>query len=155
MHKIIASISLSTTLLFAEAFNVGSSLQSLNDYKFETPQEQSINIPKNTELVIMAFEKDTGALVNDYLDTQDPLYLSQHNTVFIADINKMPGIITALFALPKMKKYKHPIYLHYEEEFQNFIPHLEEKLTLVRIQDGKVKDIFYVSTTEELKTEIQ
>ncbi len=155
MYKIFTILSLTITLLSASSFEVNSELKELNDFKYETPQGRQMKIPKTTHLVVIAFEKDTGALVNDFLSTQDPFYMSKHRAIFIADINKMPTIITNMFALPKMQKYKHLVYLHYDEEFQNFIPHKEEAITLARIKDGKVENISYITSTEELKAAIE
>lgn len=138
----------------AQELTLSTPLQSLNNYVYETPQEKPVFLPTTTELVIVAFEKDTGALANEFFDTQSKTLLEAYDAVFIADIHNMPSIITSLFALPKLKKYKHPIYLHYDEEFENFIPHQEEKLTILRFKDAKVSSISYVSTAKELKAEI-
>lgn len=155
MHKIFTIIGLTLALLNASSFEVNSELKQLNNFKYETPQGRQMKVPKATSLVVIAFEKGTGALVNDFLNTQDPFYMSKHRAVFIADINKMPTIITNMFALPKMQKYRHLIYLHYDEEFQNFVPHKEEAVTLARIKDGKVEDISYITSTAELKSAIE
>lgn len=155
MYKLFTILSLTITLLSASSFEVNSELKELNDFKYETPQGRQMKVPKTTNLVVIAFEKDTGALVNDFLSTQDPFYMSKHRAIFIADINKMPTIITNMFALPKMQKYKHLVYLHYDEEFQNFVPHKEEAITLARIKDGKVENIAYITSTEELKAAIE
>ena len=155
MRILFALLSLSLTLLSAETLQVNSPLNSLNLYKYETPQGRQMKVPKNTELVVFAFEKDTGALVNNFLQTKSPFYMPKSKAVFIADINRMPTIITNMFALPKMKKYKHLVYLHYEDQFENFIPHQEEKLTLAYFKDGKVTDIRYISTTKELQVAIE
>jgi len=155
MHKIFALFLLSLSLLGADMITVASPLNQLNNFKYETPQGRQMKVPKSTELVVIAFEKDTGALVNEFLDTQDPFYMPKRRAVFIADINKMPTIITNMFALPKLKKYKHLIYLHYEDQFQNSVPQKEEMITLLRIKDAKVDSISYLSTKEELKAAIE
>jgi hypothetical protein len=155
MHKIFTLFLLTLSLLGADMITVASPLNQLNDFKYETPQGRQMKVPKSTELVVIAFEKDTGALVNEFLDTQDPFYMPKRRAIFIADINKMPTIITNMFALPKLKKYKHLIYLHYEDQFQNALPHKEEQITLLRVKDAKIESIAYVSTQEELKAAIE
>lgn len=155
MNKIFTLLLLTLSILGADTIKVSSPLDVLNDFKYETPQGRQMKVPKSTELVVVAFEKDSGALVNEFLSTQDPFYMPKRRAVFIADINKMPTIITNMFALPKLKKYKHLIYLHYEDQFQNSVPHKEEQITLLRIKDAKVESISYVSTKEELKAAIE
>jgi hypothetical protein len=155
MNKFLASLTLSVAILSAAPLKVDSSLNVLDSFKYETPTGREMKIPKKTKLVIVAFEKDTGALVNEYLNTQNPFYLPKNNSVFIADINKMPAVITNMFALPKLQKYKHLIYLHYGEEFQNTVPNKEQKITLLRVDGSKIKEISFISSVSELKAAIE
>ncbi|QOY54574.1 hypothetical protein HUE87_12040 [Candidatus Sulfurimonas marisnigri] len=155
MNKFLLILSIIATILAASPIEVGSALGELNGFKYETPQGREIRVPKKPKLVIVAFEKDTGALVNEYLDTQDAFYLQMNRSIFIADINKMPTLITNMFALPKLRKYKHLIYLHYNDKLGTAVPNKEAKITLLRIEDGKIKNISYISTKEELKSAIE
>ena len=155
MKTLLTLLTLSLTLFATDVLTVGTHLDKLKQYKYENQNKYPMQIPTATKLIIVSFEKDTGALVNDYLDTKTSSYIIDHNAVFIADINRMPSIITKMFALPKMQEYKHPIYLHYEDQFENFVPHQEEKLTLLYMKDQKVENIAYISTVEELKAAIE
>ncbi len=144
-------LALTISIFAANKLDLSSPLNELSNFKYENQFEEPVSIPKDTQLLIISFEKETGDFVNDYLDTKEPLYLLAQHAVFIADINRMPSIITSLFALPKLQKYKHPIYLHYEDQFENYIPYKEEQLILVHIKDEKVHSISYISTLKELK----
>ncbi len=155
INKILAVLALSVAILSAAPIKLDTPIYKFNSYKFETPQGRNMRVPRKTDLVIVAFEKETGALVNKYLDTKDPYYLLKKRTIFIADINKMPDMITKMFALPKLQKYKHLIYLHYGEKFQNDIPHKQDMITLFSIEHGKVKDISYITTVKELQAAIE
>lgn len=155
MNKLLITLVFSAVLLSAASLKVNSPFSVLESFAYETPLGRQMKIPKKTKLVIVAFEKDTGALVNEYLDTQSPFYLLKKNSIFIADIHKMPTIITTMFALPKLQKYKHLIYLHYGELLENTVPNKEAKVTLLYIEDEKIKEISYISTKEELKKAIE
>lgn len=146
---------LTVALLCADVATVNLSLSQLENIVYETPSGQEIKMPKNTKLIIIAFEKDTGALINEYLDTKSALYLEINNSVFIADVNKMPKIIAKIVALPKLQKYKHPIYLSYGEELEKIVPKIEAKITLLYIENEKIEDIKYISTSEDLKMAIE
>lgn len=155
MNKLLIALVFSAVLLSAASLKVNSPFSVLESFAYETPLGRQMKIPKKTKLVIVAFEKDTGALVNEYLDTQSPFYLLKKNSIFIADIHKMPTIITTMFALPKLQKYKHLIYLHYGELLESTVPNKEAKVTLLYIEDEKIKEISYISTKEELKKAIE
>jgi hypothetical protein len=143
------------SLFGANQIKDGSSLSELNAFKFETPHGRQMKIPKKSQLIIVAFEKDTGKLVNEFLATKDQFYLVKKHAIYIADINKMPSIITNMFALPKLRKYKHLIYLHFDENFQTVVPHKEEQITIIRVEDKKITDISFVKTAQELQVAIE
>ena len=155
MNKFLVVLSLSIAILSASPLKVNSPLKQLNSFDYETPQGRQMRIPKKTNLVIVAFDKDTGALVNEYLGTKTKFYLQKHRSIFIADIHEMPSIITDMFALPKLQKYKHLIYLHYTDKFKNVVPRKADKITLLHVKDGKVQNISYISTKKELQASIE
>jgi len=158
VKQIILLISLSIFLFSADSIDtikIASSLSQLNSFKFETPHGSKVQIPQNSELIIIAFEKDTGRLVNKYLKTKDSHYLTEAHAIYIADIHEMPSIIISLFALPKLKKYEHPIFLYYDDDFQTIIPNKDGKVTLIYIKNKKVTGISFISTQEELTEAIE
>jgi len=151
MYKILISLILVFSFVGADTLKIFSPIAVFDKFVFENPNGQKMTIPDTTRTIVVSFEKDTGKLVNGYLETKQTTYLSKHDAVFIADINNMPTIITKLFALPKLREYKHPIYLHFEEEFEKYVPVMEEQVTVIKLEDKKVQSISYISTLDELK----
>ena len=151
MNKILILLALAISFAGADTLKVSSPIAEFNKFVYENPQGKKINISNTTRTIIVSFEKDTGKLVNEYLDTKHPLYLGRLGAVFIADINKMPSIITKLFALPMFRDYKHPIYLHYKDKFEKYVPSKEDKVTVIKLKNEKVQSISFISTQEELK----
>lgn len=155
MNKILLLVALSLTLLTADQIKIDTKLYQMNKFKYETPQGRRMRVPNRTELIVVAFEKDTGKLVNEYLKSKDPYYMPKRHAIYIADISNMPTIITNIFALPKLRKYKHPIYLHFDDEFGDFVPSKEEQITIIRVKNKKVTGISYVTTMKELQAAIE
>jgi len=151
MFKIFIILISIFTLIDADTIQVSTPLQSLDRFPYETPHEKKITIPNNTQTVIISYEKDTGKMVNTYLQEKDPTYLSKIHAVFIVDIHKMPSIITTLFAMPKMRKYEHTIYVYNDKNLSVFIPPKEDKVTIIKFENNKVKSITYISTKSELQ----
>lgn len=155
MNKFLLFISLSFVALSANTLKVNSSISLLDNYSYETPHARPMKVPHETKLVLIAFEKDTGATVNDFLSTKNKYYLQKNKTIFIADIHRMPSMVTKMFALPKMKKYKHLIYLHYGKKFENAIPSKDDKITVLRVVNRKITSISYISSAKELQATIE
>jgi hypothetical protein len=62
-------------------------------------------------VLLVARDMDGAKLVNAALEGKAKGYLEQRQTVFLADISRMPGVIASLFALPKMRDYSYRILL--------------------------------------------
>ena len=151
MRKIALLFFSLSTLLLASTLELSTPLSSLQKFEYETQHEKEITIPDNVETIIISHEKDTSAMINKFLDSKEKDFLEKNHTVFIADISKMPSLITSLFALPKMQKYKHTIYLQYSDEFVKFIPAVDGKVTVLTIQNAQVSNISYITTVKELQ----
>lgn len=143
--KIIIVLSM-VTALFAQ-----TPWEKLTGFDYENQFEKRVELSDDTAWVVMSFEKETAAMVNGWLSKKPTLFLHNHHAVHIADISAMPSIITALFALPKLQKFKHPIYLVRDETFaQAFVPR-EGMVTVLSIQNGRVLRSQYVNTMNDLE----
>ncbi len=150
MKKLLSALFISAVCVFAQNIEVGTSIKVFNNYKYETPDAKELKIPTSTTKILITFQKDASEIVNEYLSKKDERFLEKNSAVYIADINKMPTIITKLFALPKLRDFKHTIHLHYEDKFQNIVPKEDEKITLIRLKQQKVESINFLSTKEDL-----
>ncbi len=155
MNKILLFFIFTIVTLSGDFLQQRSDITKLNNFKYKTVHDKIIKIPKNVKIIIASFEKSAGVLVNEYLNEQDADYLQKHQAVFIADISKMPEFFINMVALPKLKKYKHLIYINHSEIFERVIPNKENKITLLFVDKSKIRDIVYISTKEELKMAIE
>lgn len=130
--------------LFAGELKVGDAIEpfSLPD-QFDTVHEVNSN---DYERIVVAFEKDVAVMMNDWLKEKPADFLKNNKTLFISDIHEMPSFVTKLFALPKMREYKYPLLLMYEEN--KVFPEQEESLSVLRIHNGKIVAIYYIKNEE-------
>jgi len=151
MKKIIVFALLAMSL-FGTPYKMGQSVMPL-DLQDQFGKRTTLKAMPKT--LIMAFEKGTGATVNEYLVTQDKGYLKKNNAAFVADISQMPNFITEAFALPKMRKYAHTVLLIRDEEQGSRFPAEEEKITVMKFRGNFLTQIQFISTTAELKQAIE
>ena len=151
MKKIVVFALLALSL-FGAPYKMGQSVMPLDLQDQFGKRTILKEMPKT---LIMAFEKGTGATVNDYLAVQDKEYLKKNNAVFVADISQMPNIITEIFALPKMRKYPHTVMLIRDEEQGLRFPSEEKKITVMKFRGNFLTHVEFVSTAAELKQAIE
>jgi hypothetical protein len=147
MIKKVIFLVLCTTYLFSNSFALNS---NINSFTLNDQFDKTHTVNADTKTIIVSFEKETSADINEFLNTKEAGFLEKNKAVFIADISGMPSIITSLFALPKMKKYKYNVLLIYDEEDKRFLRQ-EKRTTVYRLENGIVKSISYIQK-EDLST---
>lgn len=138
--------------VWAVPYKVG---QSVSPLKVEDQHGNHVILKTMPKTLIMAYEKGTGATVNEYLNVQDKGYLKQYNAAFVADISQMPNFITTAFALPKMRKYIHTVLLIRDEEQGLRFPAQEERITVMKFRGNLLTEVAFIATTAELKSVIE
>lgn len=141
MFKKLLLIPLFALYVFANSFEVN---QNIGSFSLPNQFDEKKTVDSSTQTIIVSFEKDIGKEVNEFLSLRDKDFLKNHHAVFIANIAKMPSIITKMFALPKMRDYKHSILLIYDENDKRFKSE-EGKSTVYKLENGVIKTIFFVT----------
>jgi len=151
MKKVIIALLVAVSV-WAAPYKVGQSVMPL-DLSDQHGKRYTLKVMPKT--LIMAFEKGTGATVNEYLKVQEKGYLAKNKAAFVADISQMPKFITESFALPKMRKYAHTVLLIRDEEQGLRFPAEEEKITVMKFRGNFLTKIAFVTTPAELKQAIE
>ena len=131
---------------FANALNIGDSTPT---FQIKDQFEKMHKISADAKTILVAESRSTSVIVREYLLTKDTNFLETNKTQYIADISGMPSLISKFIALPKMKKYPFPILLVNEEQAKSFSTK-DDEITVYTIVEGKVSDVKYIKTTEEL-----
>jgi hypothetical protein len=147
MKKVIISLLVAVSI-WAAPYKVGQSVMPL-DLSDQFGKRVTLKMMPKT--LIMAFEKGTGATVNEYLSAQEKGYLAKNKAAFVADISQMPKFITESFALPKMRKYAHTVLLIQDEEQGFDFPYQEDKITVMKFRGNFLTKVEFISTVSELK----
>ncbi|KAB7885263.1 hypothetical protein GA417_09075 [Poseidonibacter ostreae] len=145
MKKILFSVLLFVAT-FANALSIGDTTPT---FEIKDQFEKMHKISTDTKTILVAESRSTSVIVREYLLTKDTNFLETNKTQYIADISGMPSLISKFIALPKMKKYPFPILLVNEEQAKSFSTK-DDEITVYTIVEGKVSDVKYIKTTEEL-----
>lgn len=145
MKKLLLGIMVLSSLIYGELLKVGDTISSFS----VSDQFDKIHVvnSKDYKIILVANEKDVAGFLNDYLAVQDRDFLAKNKTAFISNISQMPSFVTKLFALPKMREYKYPLFLIYEENKRFTFE--DESLTVIKTDNDKIISIEYIKAKEE------
>lgn len=135
-----------------DGINVGSKITFTLPDQFD----KAHTLSADTQKLILVFAKETGHIVKEFLSTQDGGYLTKRNALFIADISPMPTVIRNTFALPDFKKSAYSVLLIYDGEIAKQLKNdtKADKIAVVSLESGVIKAVKYVSTAQEMITEL-
>jgi hypothetical protein len=141
----LAAMALATTVLsiglaIAAPYEKG---QSVGTFQAKDQFENAFTFkPAETKFLLVSHDMETGKKANAVLSPLGKEFLGSKKAVYMANIFGMPGI-GRMFAMPKMKKYNHPIILADDEALIAKFPEQKGKVTVLTLSDGKVSSIAY------------
>lgn len=145
-RKLILSILLST-LVYSSSLKLND---KISNFSLTDQFDRIHTITSDVSTIVITFEKETLNSLNDFLSKKEKDFLEKNNTIFIANISCWSNIFTRMFTLPKLRDYKYPILLIYDEKSAKF-SEIENKITVYSIENGIVKEIRYLNSIFELE----
>lgn len=137
---VLATAALTMGLSIAAPYAQGSKVES---FTAKDQHENAFTLkPAETDFLLVSHDMETGKKANAALNAMGKEYLGTKNAVYVANIHGMPGI-GRLFAMPKMRKYVHRIILGDDEALIAKFPEQKDKVTVLKLSDGKVASITY------------
>ena len=86
-------------------------------------------------------------LLTEYLN-ENAKNLDLTKTLIISDISKMPGLVSKMFAIPKMKKYNFKLALDKEGDVTKAWPRQEGVILVMKVDQLKVESTENLTTAE-------
>ena len=147
MRILLAALLLIPSLVFADTvmLKVGDPVPA---FQLNDQHDKPFPLPADTRLIVFTADKSAAEMINGHLKQQPSDYMNQRKMVYIADISAMPGFITSMVALPKMRDYAYRIAIGAEKEQTEMLPRNVDSVTLIKAESGKVVSIQQFKETE-------
>ena len=84
-----------------------------------------------------------------------PTVLKDRNAVYIADISDMPGLVSNIFAVPKMRREAYPVALIGEAKDGTMLPRKPGAVTLLRMDNGKISAIEFARDVQQISRQLK
>lgn len=134
-------------LATAAVVQPGEALPSID---LKDQHERPVAIAPDTKLVFFAAEMGGSRLVTNALHTLPPTTLKDRNAVYIADISGMPGLVSIMFALPKLQRTGYTVALIREAKDGASLPRKPGAVTVLRLDAGKVIAVDFAQDMQQI-----
>ncbi|OUM30016.1 FAD/FMN-containing dehydrogenase [Pseudomonas putida] len=119
--------------LLANALEPG---EKLAPWTLLDQHDQAYSLDTTTHILLVARDMDGAKLVKAALAEQPKGYLEARDAVFVADIQRMPALISKLFAIPAMRDYSYRVLLDREGHVASRYPGREGQVQWLQLQQG-------------------
>ena len=147
----LSLVSLATLAQPAE-INAGDALpvMTLNDQ-----HDKPYSLAADTRQILFAADNGGAGLVMAELDRRGATWLKDTKRAYLADIHKMPSLVTRLFAMPKLREKAYPIALGREAADLAMYPRKKDCVTLLPIQAGKLGEVSFACDAAALQAALR
>jgi hypothetical protein len=108
------------------------------------------SVDTGTRLIIFTADMDASDHVKEALAENGAQRLAAAGAVWVANISRMPGIITKLFALPSLRKRPYRMLLDRDGKATADLPRASGRVTLLYLEDLKIARIDYADSPEQV-----
>jgi hypothetical protein len=143
--------------LIVTIFVVALSVQAESLKPLELPDQFDTKTALNldTQWLIFSSDKDISDKVNKAFDDLKVTDINSLKGIYVADISKMPSIVSSMFAIPKMKKYNFKVVLDQDGAPTKALPREEKKATLIKLNKLEIVETKFTDSVEEIKKFVQ
>lgn len=101
--------------------------------------DQAYTLNDQTRILLVARSMEGAKIVNQALAGQEKGFLEARDAVFVADVSRMPAIVSALFAVPAMREYNYRVLLDRQPRVVQRYPGEADKVLWVELGEGEVR----------------
>ena len=108
--------------------------------------DRNVSLTPSDRYLIIVFDKAGYYDVNVFVKKQKEGYLKKNRVKYINDISAMPQSILELFVKPRMQKLPYPVLLVKDENISRMLNYRDGKISIYRLQEGRIVDIDFVES---------
>ncbi|MFK0092207.1 FAD/FMN-containing dehydrogenase [Pseudomonas sp. NPDC090592] len=131
--KYAIALLLSLLPLLANALEPGGKLAP---WTLLDQHDQAYSLSADTHILLVARDMDGAKLVKAALAAQPKGYLEARDAVFVADIQRMPALISKLFAIPAMRDYTYRVLLDRDGRVAGRYPGQDGQVQWLQVEQG-------------------
>jgi len=129
--------------------------QELSPVDFEDQHGDAVAFDSNVKWLIFAHHNKGAKMTKEAIDQVEINDFTAYQGLYVADISKMPALISRMFAMPAMRNYEFNLALDKDGDITQNWPKQDDKVTLITLDNLSLVDVQYVDSPEEIVTFIE
>ena len=123
---------------------------TITPFSIQDQHDRPARIGPEVRIMFLTRDMEAGRLVREALAERDQAFLDARSAVYVADVSRMPALITRTFALPGMRRRTYRMLLDHDGSLTRDVPYVKGKVTVVRLDGLRVTEVAHVASAAEL-----
>ena len=102
--------------------------------------DKAYTLDQQARILLVARNMTGAKLLKAALEEKPKGFLEARQTVFVADVSRMPAVISTLFAVPAMRDYNYRVLLDSQSRVASRYPAAEDQVLWLDIDRGVLRD---------------
>ncbi len=124
--------------------------ETVLDFTLQSQHGRLLSLQPTTRYLWITYDKISTRTQNLFVANRRG-FLQKSNSILIADMSVAPNGIFTFFIDPQMKLFPHQLLYSFDLKLSKSFPYKENHITIMELDNKKVKKIVFVKSKEELK----
>ncbi len=102
--------------------------------------DKAYTLDQQARLLLVARNMTGAKLLKAALEEKPKGFLEARQAVFVADVSRMPAVISTLFAVPAMRDYNYRVLLDSQSRVASRYPAAEDQVLWLDLERGVLRD---------------
>lgn len=129
--------------------------ETLSKAELKNQFEETVKIDESVQWIIFTGDKNASEKIKKVLEEIKTTDFVKAKGMYVADISKMPAMISKMFAIPAMRDYDFKVVLDQEGNVTKSWPQKEGHATLIELDKLNIKSTQFLSTETEIKATLK
>jgi hypothetical protein len=144
---VAAACVLAAAAAFAAPYAVGDEVRP---FALDDQHGRRVEVGPAVRVLVVTRDMGGGDVVKEALAGADQAFLDARRAVYVADISRMPGLISRMIALPRMRKRAYRVLIDTDGAVAREFPAVEGRPTVVVVDRLRITRVTHPATAGEL-----
>jgi hypothetical protein len=135
----------------AQRYGVGSTIAPRS---LEDQHGARADLDESVRLLVVTRDMEAGDLVKKALAGVEQKVLDGRDAIYVADISRMPALVSRLFAVPRMRERAYRVLLDRDGSLARELPHVDGKPAVVTLAALRITAVAHPGTVEEVRAAV-
>lgn len=117
--------------------------------------DKAYTLDQQARILLVARNMTGAKLLNAALEGKPKGFLEARQAVFVADVSRMPAVISTLFAVPAMRGYLYRVLLDSQSRVASRYPAAEDQVLWLDLDRGVLRDSRTFSDAQALRQALE